>query len=110
MDKEKFLPVGTVVLLKNGKKPLMIVSYCIMPAGDVYDKNGKVENPDKVLDYGACSYPEGIVTANEIYGFNHDKIDKILHMGYETDEQKEISKVLLGGLEEMKKEEVEDNK
>lgn len=107
MDKEKFLPIGTVVLLKNGTKPLMIVSYCIMPGGDVYDKEGKVETPVGVLDYGACSYPEGIVRSDEIYGFNHDKIDKVLFMGYETDAQKEISKVLLGGLEEMKKEKEE---
>ena len=25
---DKFLPVGTVVLLKGGKKELMIMSYC----------------------------------------------------------------------------------
>ena len=32
---ERFLPIGTVVLLKGGKKELMIISYCIIPAGDI---------------------------------------------------------------------------
>ena len=31
--KERFLPIGTVVLLKNAKKPLMITSFCIFPTG-----------------------------------------------------------------------------
>ncbi len=39
----KFLPIGTVVLLKGGKRELMINSYCIVPSGDAYDKNGKID-------------------------------------------------------------------
>ncbi|MBQ1470771.1 MAG: DUF4176 domain-containing protein [Eubacterium sp.] len=31
---KKFLPIGTVVLLKGGKRELMITSYCVMPSGD----------------------------------------------------------------------------
>lgn len=96
---ERFLPIGTVVLLKGGKKELMITNYCIFPSGDVYDKNGKLDNPDKVFDYGACFYPEGMVRSNQLLGFNHNQIDKICYMGYQTEKQKEISKVLNGGLE-----------
>ena len=101
--KERFLPIGTVVVLKGGKRELMIMAYCIVPNGDIYDKNGKVENQGKMFDYGACFYPEGMVTSDQLFAFNHDQIDKICFMGYETDNQKEISKVLNGGLEEMKK-------
>ena len=32
MLEEKFLPIGTVVLLKDAKKKLMIISYTIMPS------------------------------------------------------------------------------
>ena len=96
---EKFLPIGTVVFLKGGKKELMIISYCIVPAGDVYDKNGKVDVGDTMFDYGGCVYPEGMITSDQLFAFNHDQIDRIVYMGYETDNQKEISKVLKGGLE-----------
>ena len=96
---EKFLPIGTVVFLKGGKKELMIISYCIVPAGDVYDKNGKVDVGDKMFDYGGCVYPEGMITSDQLFAFNHEQIDRVVHMGYETDKQKEISKVLKGGLE-----------
>ena len=37
---EKFLPIGTVVILKGGRRELMIMSYCVMPDGQGYDKNG----------------------------------------------------------------------
>ena len=100
---EKFLPIGTVVLLKGGKKELMIISYCIIPAGDVYDKNGKVEMEETMFDYGGCVYPEGMITSDQLFAFNHDQIEKVCYMGYETDNQKEISKILKGGMEERNK-------
>ncbi len=100
---ERFLPIGTVVILKGGKKELMIMSYCIVPSGEIYDKNGKVDSEGKMFDYGACFYPEGMVTSDQLFAFNHDQIEKICYKGYETEKQKEISKVLNGGLEEFKK-------
>lgn len=102
-NEEKFLPIGTVVLLKGGKRELMITSYCIMPSGDVYDKNGKVDAAGKMFDYGACFYPEGMITSDQLFAFNHEQIDRICFKGYETEKQSEISKVLNGGIAEMKK-------
>lgn len=96
---EKFLPIGTVVLLKGGKKELMIISYCIVPSGEAYDKNGKVDVGNKMFDYGGCVYPEGMITSDQLFAFNHEQIEKIVYKGYETDNQKEISRVLKGGLE-----------
>ena len=103
MIEEKFLPIGTVVLLKGGKRELMIMSYCIMPNGDVYDKTGKIDVKGKIFDYGACFYPEGMVTSDQLFAFNHEQIERVCFKGYETERQKEISKVLKGGLEEYKK-------
>ena len=100
---ERFLPIGTVVLLKGGKKELMIISYCIIPAGDVYDKNGKVDVGETMFDYAGCVYPEGMITSDQLFAFNHDQIEKVVYKGYETDNQKEISKVLNGGLAEREK-------
>ena len=99
--KEKFLPIGTVVLLKGGKRELMIISYCIVPNGEAYDKNGRIDVSDKMFDYGACVYPEGMITSDQLFAFDHEQIEKILFMGYETENQQKISKILIGGLEEL---------
>ena len=108
-NKEKFLPIGTVVLLENGKKEIMITSYCVMSKGEVYDKNGLVENiQDKVFDYGACLYPEGVLDSDQVFAFDHEQIREILFMGYETNEQKDLSKALLENNEEDEIEELED--
>ncbi len=107
--KERFLPIGTVVLLKDSKKEIMITSYCIFPTGEVYENNEKVDNTGKMYEYGACLYPEGIVKSELIYGFNHDQIEKICHMGYETDEQKELSRILNGSLEIYKNKQANNN-
>ena len=97
--KDKFLPIGTVVLLKGGKKEVMITSYCIFP-NNTEIKDGKEVKPEKkIYEYGGCIYPEGILDSNMICAFNHSQIEKICHMGYETQTQQELSKVLNGGYE-----------
>lgn len=105
MEKEeRFLPIGTVVILKGGKREIMIVSYCIMPNGDVYDKDGKVDAEGKMYDYGACFYPEGMVTSDQLFAFNHEQIERVCFKGYETENQKEISKVLNGAMQQREEE------
>ena len=88
---ERFLPLGSVVLLKGGKREIMIMSYCIIPSGEGYDKNGKVDLRGKVFDYGGCLYPEGMGTSDQLYGFNHDQIEKVCFTGYQTELQKDLS-------------------
>ncbi len=101
MENEKrFLPIGTVVLLKGGKKELMIMSYCIIPSGEVYDKNGKVElTGNQVFDYGGCAYPEGMITSDQLFAFNHNQIEKVCFKGYATDKSKELSDALEKAME-----------
>ena len=101
---EKFLPIGSVVILKGGKRELMITSYCIMPSGgELYDKNGKVEVKEPIMfDYGACFYPEGMITSDQLFAFNHDQIDHICFTGYVTDAQKNISNLLNNNMAEIK--------
>jgi hypothetical protein len=97
--KERFLPIGTVVLLKGGKKEIMITSYCIFP-NNVQIKNGQEIKPEKkIYEYGACIYPEGILDSNTICAFNHDQIEKICYMRYETTIQQELSTLLNQGYE-----------
>ena len=89
---EKFLPIGTVVLLKGGKKEVMITSYCIFP------NNLESSKDKKFYEYGGCVYPEGILDTM-VCAFNHNQIEKVCHLGYKTDAQKELSRVLNGGYE-----------
>ena len=103
---EKFLPIGTVVLLKGGKRELMITGYCISPSGEVYDKSGKVDIEEgQMFDYGACYYPEGVLVSDQMFAFNHDRIARVCFKGYETEDQQALSKLLNGGLEMMEQEE-----
>ena len=75
--KEKYLPVGTVVLLKGGKKRVMITGFCVV--------SPEVEK--KIFDYCGCIYPEGYLNSTQNCLFNHDQIDKIYHVGLVDDEE-----------------------
>ena len=102
--KERFLPIGTIVMLKNGTKEVMITSYLVF-SKEAASKNEKVE----MFEYGGCAYPEGILDTNTSLAFNHNQIDKIIHMGYINDRYKEISKALNSEFNKVK-EQVESGK
>ena len=53
---KKFLPIGSVVLLKESQKRIMIVGV-----------KQKQANSDKVWDYSACLYPEGILDPEKLF-------------------------------------------
>ena len=76
--KEKFLPIGTVVLLKGGKKRPMITGFCSIAQ----------ENQEKIYDYSGCVYPEGYLSSNQVCLFDHNQIEKIFFLGYEDEEEK----------------------
>ena len=75
--KEKYLPIGTVVLLKGGKKRAMITGFCSVAQ----------ENQDKIYDYSGCVYPEGYLSSNQVCLFDHDQIEKIYFVGFEDEEE-----------------------
>ena len=94
---EKFLPIGTVVLLKGANKKVMILSYLIFPTGKDDNK--------KMYDYGACNYPEGVVDSKVGIGFNHSDIEEVVHMGLAEDEDyKKINDLLLRYSDDLKAE------
>ena len=73
----KHLPIGTVVLLKNAKKKIMITGFL-----SVSPETGK-----KVFDYSGCPYPEGFLDYNKVCVFNHSQIDKVFFNGYINEEE-----------------------
>ena len=73
---EKFLPAGTVVMLKGGTKRVMIIGFCA------------VEGQNKeIYDYSGCLFPEGLLSSNEVCMFNHDQIEKVYHEGLIDEEE-----------------------
>ena len=64
------LPIGSVVLLKEGKKRVMICSRVQTRAGS-----------DTIYDYAACLWPEGLIDSSHFYLFNHEDIHYLYHIG-----------------------------
>lgn len=78
---EKFLPLGTVVMLKGASKRLMITGFCTMAAEDANSV---------MYDYVGCIYPEGMISSDQNALFNHDQIEKIYYIGLVDQEEKEF--------------------
>ena len=81
---EKYLPVGTVCLLKGGSKRVMIIGFGIRPN----------ENPDIMYDYLGCLFPEGVVSLEQNMVFNHDQIDNIVAKGFADEETEKFNAAL----------------
>lgn len=78
--KEKFLPIGTVVLLKNATKRIMITGFCAVQRN---------MNINKTFDYYGCIYPEGYMSPESVLVFDHDQIEKIYHVGLANDDEEQ---------------------
>lgn len=83
---EKFLPIGTVVKLKDATAEayLMITGFCV----------NKEEDETVIYDYLGCMYPQGMIDQNANFLFNHDNIEKILYKGFVNDYEVEFKKEL----------------
>ena len=75
---DKFLPIGTVVMLNGGTKRVMITGFCSMAA----------EDNSTMYDYSGCMFPEGFLSSDETALFNHEQIAKVYHMGLVDEEEK----------------------
>lgn len=76
-----FLPIGSVVILKNASKKIMITGYSV-----------KDKNTNKEYDYVGCKYPEGITVDRSYLLFNSEDIAKVFYKGYMDEEFNEIAK------------------
>ena len=88
--REKYLPIGSVVLLEGDTKRLMITGFC----------SSVDDDEQKEYDYSGCLYPEGLISLDEIYLFDHDQIGQINFIGYESEEEQEFKKILIETLNE----------
>ena len=83
------LPIGSVVLLKEGKKRVMICSRVQTRAGS-----------DTIYDYAACYYPEGIMAADSMFFFNHSAIERVYFIGFQDEEELAFHKAVLDKLDD----------
>ena len=79
---EGLLPVGSVVLLKDSTKKVMIIGFC--------QKETTEGAEDRLWDYAGCLYPEGYLSPNQVYLFNGEQIERLFAIGYQDEEQFEF--------------------
>lgn len=75
---KEYLPIGSIVILNNGTKKLMI-----------YGRRQINKSTGKIFDYISCMYPEGNINERYMYSFNHENIQEVIFRGYtDADEEK----------------------
>ena len=87
---KELLPLGSVVLLKGGKKRVMICGRIQTRAND-----------EKLYDYSACYYPEGIIDPKELFLFNNEDIAQVFYVGMQDTEEFEFRGFIDKKLKEM---------
>ena len=81
---KKYLPLGSVVLMRDAKKRVMITGYAVKAP----------ESGDRLWDYIGCLWPEGMIAPDKNLLFDHKDIQQIYAIGYSDDEQKRFMSVL----------------
>ncbi|NFN93483.1 DUF4176 domain-containing protein [Clostridium botulinum] len=77
------LPIGSIVLLKDSNKKLMIIGRLQR------ELESKSENQ---WDYSACLYPEGNLRPESSLLFNHEQIERVYFIGFQDEEELEYNK------------------
>ena len=74
---EGLLPIGSVVLVGDSTKRVMIVGVAQLGGED-----GKT-----LWDYSGVLYPEGYIDSKKMFMFNNEQITQIYALGYQDGEQ-----------------------
>ncbi|MDO4633215.1 MAG: DUF4176 domain-containing protein [Eubacteriales bacterium] len=83
MNIKELLPIGTVVLLNDAEKRLMIFGI-----------KQTDNNTDKEYDYIGVLYPEGNLGEDGQFLFNHSDIAQVFYEGYRDEEREEFIEAL----------------
>ena len=90
---KSYFPIGTVVLLKDANKKLMIIGIAQKQLGT-----------EKIWDYAGCVFPEGYLAPDKVLLFDHEQIEQIYMIGYQDKEQLEFLAKVSAYMQENKKE------
>ena len=78
-----YLPIGSVVTLKDGGRPLMITGRNQTTAAD-----------NTFWDYSACLYPEGVMDGDYSIFFQAENMDTVLFVGWVTNAEIQLQALL----------------
>ncbi|PAD23116.1 DUF4176 domain-containing protein [Terribacillus saccharophilus] len=84
------LPIGSVVYLNEGSSKLMILNR-----GPIIELDGE----QKMFDYSACIYPQGLVADSVLY-FNEENIDEVIFEGFKDSDEYRFHSLYKQWLEE----------
>lgn len=82
---DKYLPLGSVVLLEGGQKRVM-----------VYGRRQQHVETGEMWDYVACLYPEGNLDDEHTYLFNHGQVERVFFLGFQDEEELSFTEALMG--------------
>ena len=82
---KEYLPIGSVVMLKDGLKPILIAGYKMSSIDKKVIKNDKLIETNRVYDYCGFLYPEGMISLSINCLFDQSDIKEVLFKGYDTD-------------------------
>lgn len=99
MLKNGLLPIGSVVLLHESTKRVLIVGVCQRSTGS-----------NKLYDYVGVLFPEGYMSSDQLFLFNNDQIKQIFAVGYQDAEQLEFLVRADNALSKFRAEEAEKEK
>lgn len=80
----EYLPLGSVVRLKDGKKKLVI-----------YGRKQINAQTKEIFDYVGCLYPEGNISKVYTFLFNQKDIDEVYFKGYSDAEEEQFRQTFL---------------
>ena len=78
------LPIGTVVLLKDSTKKVM-----------VYGRLQREVDGDRVWDYIGCLFPEGNINPDHSFLFDNDQIESVFFVGCQDEEEMRFQQYLM---------------
>lgn len=74
------LPIGSVVLLKDATKKLMIIGLLQVNSEE-----------NRLYDYLGVPFPEGFISNDRNYLFNHGDIEEVCFKGFINNETQELN-------------------
>jgi len=83
-----FLPIGTVVLLKNSTRKIMIIGVL----------QYKDKDKSKLYDYSAVLYPVGLLNPDQNYLFDKSQIQRIYYLGYWDSQENDLQQTIQDAL------------
>lgn len=79
---KKYLPLGSVVTLKDAEKKIMIIGRSQICKGVRYD-------------YSGCLFPEGYLGKDSLYVFNNKDVEVLYYVGMQNEEEFLFRKALV---------------